>query len=419
MSSTQVIIPPIAPYTQIVANSGQTVFSTDWTANYATDVVVYYTPLGQAADDATQILEDSEFNVEFIGEDQIVQVTLVTPAVNTGDMVTITRQTPADRENLYSNTNFTPTMLNNDFGILTLVDQQNELVNQLIAPRYNYSAVIQNGIDNILPVLGPSQMWIKNPAGTAIVAVPYNTGGGDSNLFPTDPSQHYISSAKGSFVVGHALVAADTLGTVQDSGFFPAGNVEPGTINDIAFYSTTGSTISPIATADNGVLVTNSSGVPSIQNALPSGLTIPIPFISGIVDGSNAPSGYVEEVFSQSVLATSPVNFSSTIVNDIASVPLTAGDWDVYGNFGFNGGVMNTLLGWLSITSATEPDFSLIAGFGTTTVGNIMASSGLSVPYQRINVTSPTTVYLSAFVTFSSGASTRGGYGNITARRRR
>ena len=36
-----------------------------------------------------------------------VQVTLVTPS-NLGDIVTITRMTPADRENLYTNTNFVP-----------------------------------------------------------------------------------------------------------------------------------------------------------------------------------------------------------------------------------------------------------------------------------------------------------------------
>jgi hypothetical protein len=167
---TQIIIPDILPLTQIVATVGQSVFSTAWTANFPTDVVVYYTPVGVSPDDVTQILDPSSYSVAFIGSDLIVQVTLVTPAINTGDLITITRQTPADRENLYSNTNFTPSMLNNDFGILTLVDQQAQLVNQQVAPRYNYSALVDVPIDTILPILAANEFWIKNGNNTAIVA---------------------------------------------------------------------------------------------------------------------------------------------------------------------------------------------------------------------------------------------------------
>ena len=166
----QVIIGDILPYTQATAIASQTVFMTNWTANYTTDVVVYYTPMGTPPNDVTQILTSSQFSVAFIGSQQQVQVTLVTPA-NAGDIITITRQTPADRENLYSNTNFTPDMLNQDFGILTLVDQQAQLVDQLVAPRYNYSADITPVADTILPILGPNEIWVKNSAGTAIVAV--------------------------------------------------------------------------------------------------------------------------------------------------------------------------------------------------------------------------------------------------------
>ena len=62
-----------------------------------------------------------QVNISFIRRClQEVQVTLVTPSI-LGDKVTITRMTPADRENLYTNTNFVPSMLNNDFGILHLL----------------------------------------------------------------------------------------------------------------------------------------------------------------------------------------------------------------------------------------------------------------------------------------------------------
>jgi hypothetical protein len=113
---SDVLIGDILPYTQATAILNQVVFGTNWTANVASDVVVYVTPFGSPANDAMQVLSyPSQYSVSFIGALQQVQVTLVTPS-GAGDIVTITRQTPADRLNLYSNTNFTPSMLNNDFG---------------------------------------------------------------------------------------------------------------------------------------------------------------------------------------------------------------------------------------------------------------------------------------------------------------
>lgn len=158
----QVVIGDILPYTQAIAIESQTVFGTNWTANAESDVVVYLTPEGDEPDDLTQILDyPSDYSVEFIGDQEQVQVTLVTPA-SEGDKITITRQTPADRMNLYANTNFTPSMLNNDFGILTLVDQQAQLVDQKVGPRYNYSATIVDVVDTILPILGANETWVKN-----------------------------------------------------------------------------------------------------------------------------------------------------------------------------------------------------------------------------------------------------------------
>lgn len=183
---SQVVIGDILPYTQATAILNQTVFGTNWTANYASDVVVYQTPAGDEPDDVIQILSyPSQYSVAFIGDQQQVQVTLVTGA-GAGDIVTITRMTPADRENLYTNTNFTPTMLNNDFGILTLVDQQAQLVNQLIGPRYNYSAIITDVVDTILPILGPNQVWMKDEGNDAIVAVDFANPSSGGNITSWD-----------------------------------------------------------------------------------------------------------------------------------------------------------------------------------------------------------------------------------------
>jgi hypothetical protein len=243
---TQVIIDDILPLTQIVSTAGQTVYSTDWTVNFPSDVVVYYTPIGVAANDVTQILSPSQYNVALIGDELTVQVTLVTPAINTGDLVTITRQTPADRENLYTNTNFTPSMLNNDFGILTLVDQQNQLVDQQRAPHYNYSALVSLPLDIILPILGANQLWVKNPTNTAIVAGTIPAGGlapaDDSYVLLTPdanlPNSIALSTLPAGFIVNdlptNTITTTLILGTTNQIAVTNSNGLGGGTILSIA-----------------------------------------------------------------------------------------------------------------------------------------------------------------------------------------
>lgn len=439
---TQTSIDDILPYTQATAMAGQTIFGTTWTANYPSDVVVYYTPSGVPPDDQTQILAyPADYSVVFIGSQQDVQVTLVTPA-NAGDIVTITRQTPADRENLYSNTNFTPSMLNQDFGILTLVDQQAQLVNQLIAPRYNYSADITDVVDNILPILPANYVWMKNSANTGIIAVPIPSG-----------------SVPGG------------------------GSINPGVTNELAWYPADGTTLSGLPTADSGVLITSNAGVPSVSSTLPSALTIPnivgantisdlntiydangnialsvnyqvdavnylqttnnstgnplsisaigsdtnisfvlnakgtgsIQFntaagilIKGFSNGAAIASGYVGEVISTTVPVASGINMPNAIATDIISISLPAGNWLLFGNifFTFSGdGVGGSA--WINGTSGTIPDASRVAnGPGTLVLGLVAPQA-----YRSINTT--TSYYLSGIASFTSGACT--GCGMLTA----
>lgn len=275
---TTVVINDILPRTQAVASGGQTVYSTTWTANVATDVQVYSRPANTPANDVTQILSTSDYSVAFIGNDQTVQVTLNTPST-AGDIVTIIRNTPSDRLNFYSNTNFTPQMLNNDFGIMTMVDQQAQMVNQEIAPRYNYSELLnQNAAteDVILPLLGANQAWVKNAGNTAIVAVTIPPSG------PAPSNSTYIlESADVNLPNSYVLTAGTGIGFTLGVGTLtvklstPVAMANGGTnanltaTNNNLVYSTA-SALALLATANNGVLVTDGSGVPSIGSTIPS-----------------------------------------------------------------------------------------------------------------------------------------------------
>lgn len=306
---SQVIINDVPPYTQAVAILNQTVFGTNWTADAASDVVVYVTPFGDEPDDDTQILSyPSQYSVSFVGALQQVQVTLVTPSAQ-GDIVTITRQTPADRENLYSNTNFTPSMLNSDFGILTLVDQQAQLVNQLIGPRYNYSAVITPVVDTILPILSANQFWAMNGDNTAIEAVDISsvisggtvtqvntglglTGGPITNAgtisFAQMPANTFWGNITGSTAVpsqvptSYFLIATNNLSDVPNKPLALSNlgaQAASAALSSIAglttvannmLYTTAPNTYAVIAPANNSTLVSSPAGVPSWSQTLPT-----------------------------------------------------------------------------------------------------------------------------------------------------
>lgn len=436
---SQVVIGDVLPRTQAIAIAGQTIFGTNWTANYYTDVVVYKTPYGDEANDNIQILTTNQYSVQFIGDLQQVQITLVTPA-NAGDIITITRQTPSDRENLYTNTNFTPSMLNNDFGILTLVDQQAQLVNQLIAPRYNYSAEITDVVDTILPLLGPNQTWVKNSSNTAIIPFTINAN---------------------------------------------SGSVDAGLQYQLAYYANSGNIVSGLSTANNSVLVTNSSGRPSLSTTLPNSLNIPTPVITNplistaiydvnnnkiiglnsitnsvnylqvsnnttgdpiILDaigndtniqitingkgtdgvaikgdsgGSSVSAGYVGEILSINVPSTSAVSLTNSTIKNVTSLTLTPGDWDIYGNVVFQspGNNIGTAEAWISNVSATRPDLSLINGLTALYSGtDLFSYCGVNTLFYRINTSTTTIVYLECQANFTSTATA---CGNIFARRRR
>jgi hypothetical protein len=60
------------------------------------------------------------------------------------------------------------------------------------------------------------------------------------------------------------------------------GNVSSGVANGLAYYPSTSATVSPLATAVNGVLTTNASGVPSITSSLPTPVLTGISSLTGL-----------------------------------------------------------------------------------------------------------------------------------------
>lgn len=183
-------------------------------------------------------------------------------------------------------------------------------------------------------------------------------------------------------------------------------------------YSNGANTVTGLATANNGVLVTSGTGVPSISSTLPAFTTSSITFspttggIVGTTTNDNVAAGKVGEFVSSVVAVASAVSCTSPTARDITSISLTAGDWDLWGNTGFavSGGA-TALAGWISSTSATLPDGSLIS----TITAAAIASNTFCVPYVRMSLSGTTTIYLSCRAVFGAGTVTA--FGGIFARR--
>jgi hypothetical protein len=126
----------------------------------------------------------------------------------------------------------------------------------------------------------------------------------------------------------------------------------------------------------------------------------------GVTDGSDAKAGDVGEYLSGT---GGPVTLTNAAVTNIASVNLTAGDWDVSGNVAFTAG------------SGTHTFFGAGIGgldtFSSATFPSAALNMGIATATRRYNVTAATTVWVVAEAGFGGGSMTA--TGTVRARRMR
>lgn len=139
--------------------------------------------------------------------------------------------------------------------------------------------------------------------------------------------------------------------------------------------------------------------------------------IVGTTTNNNAAAGSVGEYISSVISAASAVPLTTVTAANVTSLSLTAGDWDVFGNVTISSSATGLLngYGWISLTSATLPDASLVSGSYVSPA--VTAQIAVSVPFVRVSIASTTTVYLSAVSQF--GVGTASACGGIYARRSR
>ena len=142
--------------------------------------------------------------------------------------------------------------------------------------------------------------------------------------------------------------------------------------------------------------------------------------ITGTTTNNDASTGYVGEYISSTVGNTT-VTLTTGVTTNLTSISLTAGDWDVQGNVGFDTATTANLTYWYSgvtTNSATlQNGYYQATNMAAPTGGTVFGANAFSLvsPVARITLTGTTTVYLITNVGFTIAAVKAGGM--IKARR--
>lgn len=142
------------------------------------------------------------------------------------------------------------------------------------------------------------------------------------------------------------------------------------------------------------------------------------PITSGVSDGSSAPAGSVGEIVTATVSSGAAVSLSNNTPGNVASIVLSAGDWDCSGvvDYALTTATVSLMQSGISNTSATfaAQDTYMALPVALTLVSPIIQHLP---PNVRMSISSPVTLYLVGQMAFSVGSIKA--YGTIRCRRAR
>jgi hypothetical protein len=151
------------------------------------------------------------------------------------------------------------------------------------------------------------------------------TGGFTTTLNGVTQALPVVSSLP--VTINNFACFADTGGDLKDCG--NTNGVNSGTINQLTWYATSGSVVSGLATANNGVLVTSAGGVPSISSTLPAAVQTNITQLGTITSGVwNGTAITGANIAANTVAGSNIVNNTITHIQDAQAVANSmTGNW--------------------------------------------------------------------------------------------
>lgn len=181
-----------------------------------------------------------------------------------------------------------------------------------------------------------------------------------------------------------------------------SGTVASGTINQLAYYASTGTTVSGLATGNFGVLATNGSGVPSISQTPQLGTAASVAGTLGLANGGA--SGAVITI--QNLGATTAYNWNLPTTAGASGAPLLSGAGGstsmTWGSVSGNTTTFGTTSG--TLTNGDLAQFDASGNIVTTTIvaANVVTTTGTLTSQQIVTGASSKTVQTSALLINSS-----------------
>jgi hypothetical protein len=284
-----------------------------------------------------------------------------------------------------------------------------------------------------LPAVAQGDLWYGSASGITSAlakdanATRYLSNQGTSN----NPSWNQVNLANGvtgTLAAGNGGTGITSLGT----GIATALGVNVGSAGAPVLFNGVLGSPSSVGTLPAHTLGGTVSGGGNQINNVVIGATTPLaatftgitfsPTTGGIVGtttNDDAGAGKVGEFIQSEVPVASEVTLTTGVAANITSIPLTAGDWDVWGNSVYDLDATTTvsfqILG-ISTTSATQPTAPNGGGYGVAIIPNNRTYLPIFVQ-KRLSLSAATTVYL--VTTMSFATSFAKAYGSIQARRRR
>jgi len=249
-----------------------------------------------------------------------------------------------------------------------------------------------------------------------------------------------LSVDTSSYLTGNQTITLSGDATGSGTTSIPVTNTS---VNGITYPATGALNTVPVVTsADTAVTYTATTGTGNIARAasptftgtavfatinpttISGNTTIQRPVtIQGSSTNDSAAAGIIGETVTSVIPFASATALSTSVVKNVTSISLTAGDWDVRGIAQISvsslaANTFTTITADISTTSATATSdgqqAKSIATAGTSALSNIISAQ---LPPRRLSLASTTTVYLVASAVFASG--TESAYGYIEARRMR
>jgi hypothetical protein len=268
---------------------------------------------------------------------------------------------------------------------------------------------------------------------TTLVATGAVSGAGFTNLFASPPA--IGTTAPGAVVIAGATAGTNAaagvvgelqVGVVQQNVSSPI-TITYGTSPSINCVNTFSTVVpQPVTLANSGGALPTGFSATTVYYTIPSlttGTTLQL-----ATSVANALAGTAITFSGGSgtqTLIPGCLTASGTLIN-VTGLPLTAGDWDVWGQVAYwdpATGTETVINAALSTTSGSLPGPGQVVNGSQTTVVNTSTTelgntiSDVPIPTCTVNVSAPTTVYLMTSVTEATANTTA--YGFVAARRRR